>query len=168
MITTSAVVLRNPDTGLQRRAKTNESGEYEFLAVPVGEKYSVQAEAKGFEKSVQSGIKLVLNQKYRADFKLVVGAVTETVVFFSSRRRHTRFDCDWSSDVCSSDLRRCGPRAGWPRPGGGWRAAAGPPAPPSWWAAGPCRCRRCARRTPRPGRAARRREIGRASCRERV
>src|SRR2546430_7439756 len=26
--------------------------------------------------------------------------------FFSSRRRHTRFDCDWSSDVCSSDLRR--------------------------------------------------------------
>src|SRR2546430_7435452 len=26
--------------------------------------------------------------------------------FFSSRRRHTRFDCDWSSDVCSSDLIR--------------------------------------------------------------
>src|SRR5260370_21606189 len=25
--------------------------------------------------------------------------------FFSSRRRHTRFKCDWSSDVCSSDLR---------------------------------------------------------------
>src|SRR5256886_17652638 len=24
--------------------------------------------------------------------------------FFSSRRRHTRFDCDWSSNVCSSDL----------------------------------------------------------------
>src|SRR5207237_7670899 len=26
--------------------------------------------------------------------------------FFSSRRRHTRFKCDWSSDVCSSDLPR--------------------------------------------------------------
>src|SRR5690606_41090912 len=25
-------------------------------------------------------------------------------VFFSSRRRHTRFSRDWSSDVCSSDL----------------------------------------------------------------
>src|SRR6266481_9252125 len=24
--------------------------------------------------------------------------------FFSSRRRHTRWNCDWSSDVCSSDL----------------------------------------------------------------
>src|SRR5690242_21367330 len=25
--------------------------------------------------------------------------------FFSSRRRHTRLTCDWSSDVCSSDLK---------------------------------------------------------------
>src|SRR2546430_7368237 len=31
-------------------------------------------------------------------------------VFFSSRRRHTRFDCDWSSDVCSSDLVQHGRR----------------------------------------------------------
>src|SRR5260370_16015136 len=38
--------------------------------------------------------------------------------FFSSRRRHTRFKCDWSSDVCSSDL------------SGRWRALLkpGPPA----------------------------------------
>src|SRR5260221_12711344 len=26
------------------------------------------------------------------------------IFFFSSRRRHTRSLCDWSSDVCSSDL----------------------------------------------------------------
>src|SRR5690242_4508717 len=26
--------------------------------------------------------------------------------FFSSRRRHTRLTCDWSSDVCSSDLKQ--------------------------------------------------------------
>src|SRR2546430_12722353 len=31
--------------------------------------------------------------------------------FFSSRRRHTRFDCDWSSDVCSSDLLLLGARS---------------------------------------------------------
>src|SRR5690606_39342571 len=30
---------------------------------------------------------------------------TLVVFFFSSRRRHTRFSRDWSSDVCSSDLR---------------------------------------------------------------
>src|SRR4051794_41855989 len=30
--------------------------------------------------------------------------------FFSSRRRHTRWTGDWSSDVCSSDLPACGRR----------------------------------------------------------
>src|SRR5256886_797071 len=34
----------------------------------------------------------------------VYRTVPTPLVFFSSRRRHTRFDCDWSSDVCSSDL----------------------------------------------------------------
>src|SRR5690606_40852260 len=42
--------------------------------------------------------------------------------FFSSRRRHTRFSRDWSSDVCSSDLGtvnsdRDGNRGGWATPG---------------------------------------------------
>src|SRR5215469_18828476 len=33
--------------------------------------------------------------------------------FFSSRRRHTRSLRDWSSDVCSSDLRPCPDRPPW-------------------------------------------------------
>src|SRR5690606_1879602 len=32
--------------------------------------------------------------------------------FFSSRRRHTRFSRDWSSDVCSSDLKLMEGRSG--------------------------------------------------------
>src|SRR5256886_7286543 len=45
-----------------------------------------------------------------------------TLDFFSSRRRNTKLDCDWSSDVCSSDLgaanEGCQPRwtGYWPRP----------------------------------------------------
>src|SRR5438034_8174169 len=36
--------------------------------------------------------------------------------FFSSRRRHTRSLCDWSSDVCSSDLTTPSGSPGiWPR-----------------------------------------------------
>src|SRR3712207_7620337 len=35
--------------------------------------------------------------------------------FFSSRRRHTRYWRDWSSDVCSSDLRP-GPASRFPAP----------------------------------------------------
>src|SRR5579859_8268781 len=37
-------------------------------------------------------------------------------LFFSSRRRHTRFDCDWSSDVCSSDLSSANGGATWNSP----------------------------------------------------
>src|SRR5256885_5131373 len=33
-------------------------------------------------------------------------SVAQTCFFFSSRRRHTRLQGDWSSDVCSSDLIR--------------------------------------------------------------
>src|SRR5688572_32069186 len=35
---------------------------------------------------------------------LILMCGSSSFFFFSSRRRHTRFDCDWSSDVCSSDL----------------------------------------------------------------
>src|SRR5688572_32130907 len=49
--------------------------------------------------------------------------------FFSSRRRHTRFDCDWSSDVCSSDLEAARapepPQPGLDRPRGRLVALAG-------------------------------------------
>src|SRR3982751_1951435 len=50
--------------------------------------------------------------------------VAQCSFFFSSRRRHTRSDRDWSSDVCSSDL-------GWPggRPPAA-RRGAGVAAPP--------------------------------------
>src|SRR5437588_6584431 len=37
--------------------------------------------------------------------------VKATSFFFSSRRRHTRSLCDWSSDVCSSDLAGARPEA---------------------------------------------------------
>src|SRR5205085_3502357 len=51
--------------------------------------------------------------------------------FFSSRRRHTRFDCDWSSDVCSSDLlsagRTCPPLSALRRRPGGLPTFWSPP-----------------------------------------
>src|SRR5689334_24678123 len=36
--------------------------------------------------------------------EVVLRRADRVVFFFSSRRRHTRWNCDWSSDVCSSDL----------------------------------------------------------------
>src|SRR5256885_8215656 len=39
-------------------------------------------------------------------FQDIVNTSIYFFFFFSSRRRHTRLQGDWSSDVCSSDLRR--------------------------------------------------------------
>src|SRR5690625_5427434 len=39
---------------------------------------------------------------YRMNYKSII--LSLLVFFFSSRRRHTRWPRDWSSDVCSSDL----------------------------------------------------------------
>src|SRR5215204_6977660 len=38
-------------------------------------------------------------------FLCVIESIHVLFFFFSSRRRHTSSLCDWSSDVCSSDLR---------------------------------------------------------------
>src|SRR5205807_7411047 len=35
---------------------------------------------------------------------IIDGCMMRRIFFFSSRRRHTRLQGDWSSDVCSSDL----------------------------------------------------------------
>src|SRR5256885_8917207 len=37
---------------------------------------------------------------------LRMGIIHTPIFFFSSRRRHTRLQGDWSSDVCSSDLKQ--------------------------------------------------------------
>src|SRR5438034_6455821 len=41
-------------------------------------------------------------ENVRLNFAAIV--LLSEIFFFSSRRRHTRSLCDWSSDVCSSDL----------------------------------------------------------------
>src|SRR5438034_8155159 len=45
---------------------------------------------------------------YDIEFRRIKIIILDIVIlfffFFSSRRRHTRSLCDWSSDVCSSDL----------------------------------------------------------------
>src|SRR5256886_3041062 len=89
------------------------------------------------------------------------------IFFFSSRRRHTRFDCDWSSDVCSSDLAGlvAGMGTGSPIPERGDRSGVGvavtvsdPGAPGV----------RAGARLPKPNEPDQRSKIGRASCRGRV
>src|SRR5689334_24510435 len=98
--------------------------------------------------------------------------------FFSSRRRHTRWNCDWSSDVCSSDLRhgvgmeggvRADPMVWLERGGAGPRhplVSGRQGLPPNAFPFVPVAGGTSRHDLPRP--LAAEREIGRASCRERV
>src|SRR5205085_7269839 len=60
--------------------------------------------AREFDRD-QRDIGMQPTQERRVSLVLVErDDLAETTFFFPSRRRHTSFDCDWSSDVCSSDL----------------------------------------------------------------
>lgn len=74
----ATVTLHNNLTGYDRTVKSDSAG-YEFLAVPIGERYAVSVESAGFSKAVQSGITLLVNQDFRADIKLAVGTTAQTV-----------------------------------------------------------------------------------------
>src|SRR5438309_1261262 len=78
-VANASVTLQNLDNGFTRTVKTDASGNYEFLSVPVGEHYSVQVELSSFQTTAQRDIKLDVNQRYRADFTLKVYAFKETV-----------------------------------------------------------------------------------------
>src|SRR2546421_3371403 len=49
-------------------------------------------------------VKLIVERRKALPFARFRAKLVLLLFFFSSRRRHTRSDRDWSSDVCSSDL----------------------------------------------------------------
>ena len=75
----ATVSLRNKSTGYTRTIRAGADGQYQFLSVPAGEGYSVTAIVAGFEQAEQTDITLEINQRYRADFALVIGKLSEQV-----------------------------------------------------------------------------------------
>jgi hypothetical protein len=78
VIAGAAVTVTNPQTNFIRTTRTNSSGNYDFPALLPGN-YNVKAELAGFETELRSGIELQVQQNARIDFKLNVGAQTQTV-----------------------------------------------------------------------------------------
>ena len=74
----ASIVVTNQDTQLSWKATTDHRGFYIVTSLPVGT-YSVEAEAPGFRKARQTGYDLADPGRITADFKLEVGAVTESV-----------------------------------------------------------------------------------------
>src|SRR6266487_4670934 len=65
--------------------------------IKTGTSYTPSARKKYFNTTMRLTSEVALSLSF--------SALPNNFFFFSSRRRHTRLTGDWSSDVCSSDLR---------------------------------------------------------------
>lgn len=74
----ATVTLHNLETGLIRTTKSDSTG-FQFLTVPIGSGYEVEVDAVGFQRTVRTGIQLLVNQDFRVDFQLQVGTTAQTV-----------------------------------------------------------------------------------------
>jgi len=78
VVPSAKVTAINTDTNLSRSAVTNTQGEYRIELLPIGH-YEVQVDAPGFQKFVQRGIVLTLDQTALVNATLQLGNVNETV-----------------------------------------------------------------------------------------
>jgi hypothetical protein len=72
------VSLVNEGTSVTRDARTNESGDYDFVEVPVGT-YRLEFDLSGFKKNVRRGVSLDINQVVTLNMTMQVGAAQEIV-----------------------------------------------------------------------------------------
>ena len=73
-----SVTLRNEETGIESKTRSDQSGQYDFFNVRVG-RYTVSAEQPGFNKFNAEGIGVNVNARQRVDIKMQVGGVSQTV-----------------------------------------------------------------------------------------
>lgn len=76
------ITVTNEATGFQRTALSDKSGNYSLPLLPVGT-YDLAVEASGFQRYLQKGITLTLNEEVRLNAQLTVGTITETVEVIS-------------------------------------------------------------------------------------
>ncbi|HEX5483062.1 MAG TPA: TonB-dependent receptor [Terriglobia bacterium] len=72
------ITIKNQGTGMTWNAATSTAGKYTVTALPVGV-YTVTAAKQGFLSAEQADINLSVGETAKADFKLAVGSVTQTV-----------------------------------------------------------------------------------------
>jgi Carboxypeptidase regulatory-like domain/TonB dependent receptor len=78
VVQAAAVSAKQTETGLMRTALTNREGEYVLVELPIGH-YQIRAEAKGYQKYLQEGITLDVNQAATVVIHLKLGAETQQV-----------------------------------------------------------------------------------------
>jgi outer membrane receptor protein involved in Fe transport len=78
VVPSATVSAQQTETGLTRTAFTNHAGEYTLVELPIGH-YQVRVEARGYQKYLQQGITLDVNEAATVSIRLKVGAETQQV-----------------------------------------------------------------------------------------
>jgi len=78
VVQSAAVSAQQTETGLSRTAFTDRDGAYVLVELPIGH-YQIRAEAKGYQKYLQEGISLDVNQTATVNVHLKLGAETQLV-----------------------------------------------------------------------------------------
>jgi len=78
VVESAAVRAQQTETGLTRTAFTDRDGAYVLVELPIGH-YQIRAEAKGYQKYLQEGISLDVNQTATVNVHLKLGAETQQV-----------------------------------------------------------------------------------------
>src|SRR6202021_3882507 len=74
----ATVTARQVETGLTRVAVSDRQGEYVLIELPIGH-YQLEVQAKGFQKYLQQGISLDVNETAMVNIHLKLGAELQRV-----------------------------------------------------------------------------------------
>lgn len=74
----ATITMIQVQTGLRQTRESGPDGAYSMPLLPVGQ-YRLEVEHQGFQRHVQSGITLTVNDNLRLDVTLVVGSISESV-----------------------------------------------------------------------------------------
>ena len=78
MVQAAIVTAKQTETGLTRSAATDRQGEYLLVELPIGH-YQLEVRAKGFQRYLQQGISLDVNESATVGIHLRLGAETQQV-----------------------------------------------------------------------------------------
>src|SRR6202166_312960 len=78
IVRAATVTAKQIETGLTRVAITDRQGEYVLVELPIGH-YQIEVQAKGFQKYLQQGISLEVNQTATDGIRLNLGSETQQV-----------------------------------------------------------------------------------------
>lgn len=97
------VTIRDLGTNQTRTTTTNDSGVYSFESIPPAT-YEVKVTQSGFSPTIQSGVVVSVNSVARADVKLQLGSVSQTITVAASAAQLQTDTADVHAELSSVPL----------------------------------------------------------------